>query len=125
LPERFGVAKRFIDWVQKPRDTFMTRLIIEDLINGGIAAVAGSKKDGRTKEATIRKRIAEETNIARLWDSVDKDNDLFSIIKKHENANKTLETIRNSLLSFEQFYNDYKDNPGEFAKQLACIPGYG
>jgi DNA helicase-2/ATP-dependent DNA helicase PcrA len=124
LPDRVGVAKRFIDWVQNPSYTFITRLVIEDLINRGIAAVAGAKKDGRCNEATIEKRIAEETNIARLWDSVDKENDLFSIIKNHDNSNKTLETIRDSLLGFEQSYNDYKkDNRGEFAKQLASITG--
>lgn len=122
LPDRVSVAKRFIDWVQKPSDTFITRLVIEDLINRGIAAVAGVKKDGRSKESTIENRIAEETNIARLWDSVDKDNDLFSIIKNHDNGNKTLETIRDSLVGFEQSYHDYKkDNRGEFAKQLASI----
>lgn len=124
LPERMGIAKRFIDWVQKPSDTFITRLVIEDLINRGIAAVAGVKKNGRSKESTIENRIVEETNIARLWDSVGKDNDLFSIIKNHGNGNKTLETIRESLIRFEQSYNDYKkDNRGEFAKQLASITG--
>lgn len=124
LPERMSIAKRFIDWVQNPSDTFITRLVIEDLINRGIAAVAGGKKDARCNEATIKKRIAEETNIARLWDLVDKDNDLFLIIKSHDNSNKTLVTIRDSLLGFELFYNDYKkDNRGEFAKQLASITG--
>jgi superfamily I DNA/RNA helicase len=55
---------------------------------------------------------------------VDKDNDLLSIIKNHDDENKTLKIIRDSLLSFEQSYNGYKKhNRGEFAKQLASITG--
>jgi DNA helicase-2/ATP-dependent DNA helicase PcrA len=124
LPERVSIAKRFIDWVQNPSDTFITRHVIEDLIDRGIARVAGARKDTRCSESTIKHRIAEETNIARLWDSVDNDNDLFSIIKNYNSGNKTLETIRNNLLGFEESYNDYKkDNRGEFAKQLAIITG--
>ncbi len=124
MPDRVSVANRFTDWVQNPNDSFMTRLVIEDLINKGVAAVPGAKKDGRSNESTIENRIGEEANIARLWDSVDKDNDLYSIIKNHDNLNKTLEKIRGSLLGFEQSYNDFaRDNRGEFAKQLAFIPG--
>ncbi len=125
LPERVGVAKRFIDWVKKPSDTFLTRLVIEDLINtGAIAAVAGASKDRRSKQSTIANRIAEETNIAELWGLVDKDNDLFSVVKDCENGNNTLETIKNSLNGFLESYNGYKNyNRGEFAKQLASIPG--
>jgi DNA helicase-2/ATP-dependent DNA helicase PcrA len=119
LPERMAVAKRFMDWVQKPSDSFITRLVVEDLINKGIAAVAGAKKDGRSSQLTIEKRIAEETNIAKLWNLVDKDNHLFSIIKDHNSGNKTLEIIKDSLIGFEQSYRE--DNQGEFAKQLASI----
>ena len=125
LPDRVGVAKRFIDWVQDPNDNFMTRLVIEDLINNkGIAAVPGAKKDGRCTKATIKNRVAEETNIARLWDSVDKDVDLFSVIKNHGNLNKILETIKDGLFGFEESYKNFaKDKRGEFAKRLAFITG--
>jgi len=125
LPDRVDTAKRFTDWVRNPNDSFLTRLVIEDLIDSkGIAAVPGAKKDGRSKKTTIEKRIGEETNIAELWENVDKDNDLYSIIKDYGNGNKTLETIRDALIGFEQSYNDFKkDNRGEFAKQLAFITG--
>jgi DNA helicase-2/ATP-dependent DNA helicase PcrA len=124
LPERMGIAKRFIDWVQKPNDTFITRLVIEDLINKGIAAVAGAKKNGRSTALTIKNRIAVETNIAKLWDFVERGNDMFSVIKNHSTGNKTLETIKESLLQFEKSYNDSrKANRGEFAKELASITG--
>jgi DNA helicase-2/ATP-dependent DNA helicase PcrA len=124
LPDRVDVAKRFTDWVQDPRDSFTTRLVIEDLINKGIAVVHGARKDGRSSKSTIENRIEEETNIARLWNSVDKDNDLFSVIKNHGNLNKILTIIKDGLLGFEESYKNFaKDNRGEFAKQLAFIPG--
>ena len=124
LPDRLGVAKRFIDWVQKTNDSFKTRLVIEDLINKGVAHVAGANKDGKSSEETIENRIEEEANIARLWEFVDKDNDLYSVIKNLENPNKTLEKIRDALLGLEESYNDFKkDNRGEFAKRLAFITG--
>jgi len=124
LPDRVGTAKRFVDWVQNSNDSFLTRLVIEDLINKGIAVVPGAKKIGRINKETIEKRVFEETNIAELWDDVDRENNLYSIIKDYENGNKVLKKIRDGLLGFEQSYNNYKkDNRGEFAKQLAFITG--
>jgi DNA helicase-2/ATP-dependent DNA helicase PcrA len=124
LPDRVGIAKRFIDWVQKTDDSFKTRLVIEDLINKGVAHVAGADKDGRSSEETIEIRIEEETEIAKLWDSVDKNNDLYSVIKNLEDPNKTLKKIRDALLSLEESYKDFKrDNRGEFAKRLAFLTG--
>lgn len=90
LPDRVGIAKRFIDWVQKTDDSFKTRLVIEDLINKGVAHVAGADKDGRSSEKTIEKRIEEEIAIAKLWNAVDKNHELYSVIKNLENPNKTL-----------------------------------
>ena len=61
LPDRVNTAKRFTDWVQNPNDNFLTRLVIEDLMDSkGIAAVAGAKKDGRSKKSTVKKRIGED-----------------------------------------------------------------
>ena len=97
LPDRVGIAKRFIDWVQESGDSFQTRLVIEDLINRGVAHVAGANKKVRAKKETFEKRIEVETEIAKLWDSVDKDNDLYSVIKSLEAPNKTLEKIRDAL----------------------------
>ncbi len=124
LPDRVGVAKRFIDWVQETDDSFMTRLVIEDLINGGIAHVPGADKDKKSSEETIANRIAEETKIALLWESVDKDNDLYSVIKNIDNPNKTLKKIRDALLGLEESYSNFKyDNRGEFAKRLSFTTG--
>lgn len=124
LPERVSVAKRFIDWVQNSDDNFITRLVVEDLINKGIAHVPGADKDRRSTEATIKNRIIEETNVAKLWESVVKKNNLFSVIKDHENSNKILEKIKEGLLNIEDSYNDFtRDNRGEFAKKLAFVTG--
>jgi len=125
LPNRIRIAKRFTDWIQNPNDSFLTRQVIEDLIDSkGIAAVPGAMKDSRSSESTIQKRIAEETKIAELWNDVDKDNDLYSNIKDYDNGNKTLEKITDGLIGFEKSYNNFKkDNKGEFAKQLAFITG--
>jgi len=124
LPERVAVAKRFIDWVHDQGDIFLTRLVIEDLITGGIANVPGARKDGRSKESTIENRTAEETTIARLWDHVDKDNDLYTVLKDNCDGNKTLKTIKEALSGFKHSYENFKkENHGEFAKQLAYITG--
>jgi DNA helicase-2/ATP-dependent DNA helicase PcrA len=124
LPDRVGIAKSFIDWIQKTDDNFMTRLVIEILINKGIAHVAGASKDGRSNEETIKNRIEEETEIATLWNTVDKNNDLYLVIKNLDDPNKTLKKIRDALLAMEKSYNDFKrDNRGEFAKQLAFLTG--
>ena len=124
LPDRVGIAKRFIAWVQDPSDSFQTRLIIEDLINKGVAYVAGANKKVKAKKETFEKRIGVETEIAKLWDSVDKDNDLFSVIMSLKAPNKTLEKISGALLDLEESYKDFKrDNRGEFAKQLAFLTG--
>jgi superfamily I DNA/RNA helicase len=123
LPEtvnkRLALAKRFVDWVSNPSDSLITRLIIEDLINTGIAKVAGANKKRNCKPETISYRIAEETKIAKLWENVDKKTDLFSVIKGLANPSKTLEKIRDSLLMLlESNGNFTKDNKGEFVKQL-------
>ncbi len=124
LPDRVGIAKRFIDWVQKTDDIFKTRLVIEDLINKGVAHVAGADKNGRSSEKAIEKRIEEEIAIAKLWDSVDNNHELYSVIKNLKDPNKTLNTIRDALLSLEESYKDFtRDNRGEFAKRLAFLTG--
>jgi len=124
LPERIRTAKRFIDWVASPNDSFMTRLVVEGLINIGIAHVPGVHKNGRSTQKTIRQRIAEEAVIARLWESVSKTNDLFSVIENVPTPNKTLLKILGGLKSLMTSLSNFTgDNQGEFAKQLSVVPG--
>ncbi len=124
LPERVEIAKLFISWVTIPSDSFKTRLVIEELINNGIAKVPGARKNRSCNPETIKKRIEEETEVAKLWEHVDKKNDLFSVIKDLSETNKTLIKIRDALLDLSDlFINFKKEKCGEFIKQLAVISG--
>lgn len=125
LPERIGIAKHFIDWIRNPDDNFSTRLVIEDLINKGIAHVPGAKKNGRCKPETIMKRISIETEIAKLWEYVDKKNNLFLVINKIENPSETIVNIRIALTKLLETFNNFKgENQGEFVKQLSVVAGF-
>lgn len=122
LPERVKTAKLFVDWITIPSDGFKTRLVVEELINKGIAKVPGARKNKKCNPETIKKRIIEETEIAKLWESVDKKNDLFLVIKNLKDPNKTLVKIRDGLLNLSDlFINFKKEKCGEFIKQLAVV----
>lgn len=122
LPKNVVLIKRLFDWIKEPNANFLTRRVIEDLINKGIAKVPGARKDRRCSPETIERRITEETEIARLWESVNVRNDLFSVIQNHENPNETLETIKRSLLDLIELYNNYtRGNKGEFLKKLSIV----
>lgn len=125
LPVRIKRAKYFIDWIANPTNSFITRLIGEDLINNdGIAKVPGARKGRRCSPETIKKRIAIETEIAKLWELVGKENNLFSVIENHEKPSKTLIHIRDGLLNLINFYYEFKrGNQGEFLKQLSVLTG--
>jgi len=124
LPERVKIAKLFIDWATIPSNSFKTRLVVEELINNGIAKVPGARKDQNCNPETIKKRIEEETEIAKLWEQVDKENDLFSVIKNLKEPNKTLMKIRDGLLKLSDLFINFKEEKcGEFIKQLAVVSG--
>jgi DNA helicase-2/ATP-dependent DNA helicase PcrA len=124
LPERVKTAKLFIDWITIPSDSFKTRLVVEELINNGIAKVPGARKYQKYNPETIKKRIEEETEIAKLWEQVDKENDLFSVIENLEEPNETLIKIQDGLLNLSDlFINFKKEKCGEFIKQLAVVSG--
>ena len=116
-------AKYFIDWIAKPTNSFIIRLIVGDLINNdGIAKVPGTRKGRRCSLETVQKRIAIETKIAELWELVGKENNLFSVIENHEKPCKTLIHIRDDLLNLINFYYEFKRvNQGDFLKQLSVI----
>lgn len=125
LPERIEIVKHFINWVTNTANSFITRLVVEDLINNdGIAKVPGARKDRRCSPVTIRKRIVVETEIAKLWESVGKGDNLFSLIENLEKPNRILLCIKNGLLSLLNSYNNFKrGNQGEFVKQLSVVTG--
>jgi DNA helicase II / ATP-dependent DNA helicase PcrA len=125
LPERIGIVKHFINWVLNPYSNFITRLVIEDLINSkGVAKIPGAKKNRRCTPETIQKRIIAETEIAKLWELIGKGNNLFSVIENIEKSNRNLLHIKNGLLNLLNSYNNFKrGNKGEFLKQLSIITG--
>lgn len=123
LPGRIEIADRFIRWAEAPSNTFLTRLILEDLINIGIAKVPGANKKKLKNQKSLDIRIREEREIARLWELVNRDTDLFSVVQQVEKPNATIVKIRNGLDSLLSTYSDYSKDPGEFAKQLSCVSG--
>ena len=122
LPVRVEIANRFLCWVEAPNNTFLTRLVVEDLINIGLAKIPGANKKLLKSEESLRKRISGETEIARLWESVYKNNDLFSMIQNMENPKAIIAKIRNGLKGLLAAYSNYDKEPGEFAKQLSLVP---
>ncbi|MGB8225971.1 MAG: ATP-dependent helicase [Sedimentisphaerales bacterium] len=123
LPKRFEIADRFLNWVEGPKNSFITRLVVEDLINIGFAKIPGANKKQLRNQKSLRKRIAEETEIAKLWESVDKNTNLFEVIQKIQTPKTILAKIFNGLNLLLETYNDCGKNPGEFAKQLSFISG--
>jgi len=124
MPERIHVANLFIEWINKRVDNFKTRLVIEKLINTGIAKVPGMKKDKRCNPETIEKRIKEEKRIAKLWKWVDKKNDLFSVIEHCEDTCVTFANVRDGLNNLINSHVSWKKvDQGEFIKQLSAISG--
>jgi DNA helicase-2/ATP-dependent DNA helicase PcrA len=120
---RISIVKRCLDWLSNPAGNFMTRLVIEDLINTGFAKVPGAFRTKRTKPETIKNRIKEEVEIAKLWESIDKQTDLFSVIKGHiTKPSKSIKKIRECLLKLIECKNNFVgNNKGEFLKQLSII----
>jgi DNA helicase-2/ATP-dependent DNA helicase PcrA len=53
LPGRIEKVRRILDWIGHPNDNFLTRLVVEDLINDGIAKVPGARKDERSRRLSI------------------------------------------------------------------------
>ncbi len=124
LPKRFEVIKRIFDWIKNPDSNFTTRLVIEDLINDGIARVPGMRKNGRCRPETIQRRIGEEAEIARLWEHVSARKGLFSIIRNLSNPNETLSKIRNSLSELQDLCTPRARHPlGEFIRKLSVVTG--
>jgi len=123
LPKRIEIVKLFLGWVTNPNDSFKTRQVVEQLIDNGIAKVPGAKKTKNCKPETIEMRIKIEKEIAKLWELVDKNNDLFTVIKNgKDTTNVTIMKIRDVLLKLDDSFINYKEEKcGEFVKNLAVM----
>ncbi len=124
LPERLKTASIFFRWVNDPSNNFLTRLVIEELINSGLAKVPGSKKTRKLRPETLRRRVAEETNLATLWESVDKHHSLYSVIQNYSGNNPIISKIQSGLDQFSStFNNDKQTDVGKFAEAFFTITG--
>jgi len=121
---RLEIVRRLLDWVRNPSDSFVTRLVLEDLINAGAAKVPGANKRRACKPETLKRRIAVEAEIAHLWESVNPHNDLYAVVDAADDKKGPLKTIRESLAELRESFGESKMNlRGEFAKRLALASG--
>ena len=124
MPESLERLNLILDWLSNSEDNFLTRLLIEELINSGDNKVVGQiKYRSRCNTATIEKRIDEEKKIAVLWESVSRTNNLYSLIQSQD-ENDTLKGIKDGLkILLELKDKNTASKRGDFIKQLACISG--
>ncbi len=114
----------FFEWIGNRDNNFILRRLIEELINKGAAKVPGSNKNRKIKPETLQKRQKVETEIARLWERVDRKHSLLEAITTASSAIDTIAIIKNILEGLIQSYDDPKgDNRGEFSKKLAIASG--
>jgi DNA helicase-2/ATP-dependent DNA helicase PcrA len=128
LPEavnvRLSTISDILKWLKNPQDNFLTRLAIESLMNHGLAKVPGADKSQRCSPQTIKKRIDVESEVAALWQNVDKKKSLFTILIAQAKPSTELETIRETLSKLIELYeNNERKSHGEFAKQLSLAIG--
>lgn len=122
--KRLKVIERILGWVRNQGDSFLTRVALEILIDHGIAKVPGADKGRRCTPETINQRIIAETEIAKLWDFVDKKNDLRAVLSTLQSPSDTLRISREALEQLAtSFANSKYDIRVEFVKQLSIASG--
>lgn len=120
---RLMTGRVFLQWVRDPNNSFLTRLVLEELINRGAAKVTGAGKGKRCKPETLKRRVQEETRIAALWESVSTKRSLYHVVRESGEGG-TVATIKDGLSALLDSYKDFKaDKRGDFAKQLAVAMG--
>jgi len=116
LPDRMGVLLRFLGWVKQPSNNFLTRLVIEDIIK-------------EEEKQTKKQKVAGKKKVAKLWESVNEENDLFSVIQKLDDKDGTIKVIGKNLNGLLNLYNENNssetdtDKSGKFIKVLSDITG--
>lgn len=104
--KRLEVIQNLLRWVQLPSDSFLTRVAIEELLNHGLARVPGSTKDKKCSEETIQKRISVETEVALLWNHVNRKKDLFSALLESQYISDELENLRTLMIEQLELFNN-------------------
>jgi len=104
--KRLDVIHNLLRWVQKPSDSFLSRVAIEELLNHGLARVPGSKKDRNCSEETIQKRISVETEVAFLWNKMNRKKDLYSALLESQELSDELEKLRTLMKELLELFNN-------------------
>ncbi|MCJ7650295.1 MAG: ATP-dependent helicase [Candidatus Lokiarchaeota archaeon] len=113
-----------LEWVKNKKDNFLTRQVIETLINGGIAKIPGAKSVKSLTAETKERRIKVEKEIAGLWGSVNRKVNLFQVLLENTDLSKELNKVKNILLDLIDKYDSPKTRePAEFLKQVALSCG--
>jgi len=102
LPDRVQRVKRLVDWLDKPDDDLLTRLVVEDLMNSGANKVAGAAKQKICTETTLRKRIYTETEVAKIWDGVARDTSFRAALRAYAGESKEIAGIRDGLSELQK-----------------------
>jgi len=118
LPERIERANLYVQWVTASEDNFLTRLVIENLLNTGIVKIPGENKKKLRNPESIKRRVEVEKEIARLWESVDRGHSLFEQILQEPQTNGIVNKLRSIFTGLHEAYHNHAKYPGEFAKQL-------
>lgn len=121
---RLQVILGLLEWVRDPENIFLTRLAIESLINHGTAKVPGAVKGKRCNPETIAQRVQVETEIAKLWENVNRKRNLLSVLRELSSASAQVELVRDTLTGLlDAFINSKGEQRGEFAKRLSLSSG--
>ncbi len=119
VPDRFTKVDNYLKWAINPNNNFLTRLVVEELINTGAAKVPGGNKRRLSNPESIRKRVNVEKEIAKLWEHVDKHHSLFSQIQAYEEKHGTVAQVGEILEHLHHAYDNFAECPGKFARELA------
>lgn len=102
LPDRVQRVKRLVDWLGKPDDDLLTRLVVEDLMNSGVNRVPGAAKPKNCSETTIRKRVYTETEVARIWDVVGRNTRFQAALRAYAGESREIARIRDGLTELQK-----------------------
>ena len=124
LNEKLSRVADLLKWLDNPEDSFLTRLVIESLMNYGQTKIPGADKSKRCSTQTIERRIEIEKEVAKLWEATSKKNTLFTVLMNQSQLSIEMEAIRDKLDQLKTLYKETgKKFYGEFAKELSLVIG--
>jgi len=122
--ERLQSIDSVINWVRDPEDNFQTRLVIETFSTSGSTKIPGGTNIAKCKPETLENRLKFDTEVALLWERVDKGTCLLKVLQETSELSDELKKIKSALKSLNDSYHEYKgSHEGDFAKFLALSTG--